>query len=52
VSLAVPFDVLPLTLANWKDHHPILLAPSKWSQERESQHGKIELVTSYKNEYK
>jgi hypothetical protein len=52
VSLAIPVDVLPLTLANWTDHGPVLPAPSRWSQERASQPRKIELVTSYKNEYK
>jgi hypothetical protein len=34
------------------DHHPVLLAPSRWSQERASQPGKNKLVTSYKNESK
>jgi hypothetical protein len=52
VSLTLLVDVLPLTLTNWTDHRPVLLAPSRWSQERASQPGKIELVTSYKNEYK
>jgi hypothetical protein len=52
VSLAITVDILPLTLANWMDHHPVLLASSKWSQERASQPRKIELITSYKNEYK
>jgi hypothetical protein len=52
VSLIVPVDVLPLTLTNWTDHHPVLRAPSRWNQERASQPEKIELVTSYKNEYK
>jgi hypothetical protein len=33
-------------------NHPVLPAPSRWSQERELQPKKIELVTSYKNEYK
>jgi hypothetical protein len=46
VSLVVPVDVLPLALANWTDHFLVLLAPSRWSQERASQPGKIELVTS------
>jgi hypothetical protein len=46
VSLVVPIDVLPLTLVNWMDHHLILPALSRWSQERASQPGKIELVTS------
>jgi hypothetical protein len=49
VSLAIPVDVLPLTLTNWMDHRPILPTLSRWSQERASQPGKIELVTSYKN---
>jgi hypothetical protein len=52
VSLAIPVDVLPLPLANWMDRHPILPAPNRWSMERASQPAKIELVTSYKNEYK
>jgi hypothetical protein len=52
VSLIVPVDVLPLTLTNWMDHHPVLPAQNRWSQERASQPKKIELVTSYKNEYK
>jgi hypothetical protein len=52
VSLTVPIDILPLMLTNWTDHHPVLPALSRWSQERASQPGKIELVTSYKNEYK
>jgi hypothetical protein len=52
VSLTAPVDILPLTLINWMDHRPILPAPSRWSQERVSQPRKIELVTSYKNEYK
>jgi hypothetical protein len=52
VSLVVPADVLPLTLTNWMDHHPVLPALSRWSQERASQPRKIELVTSYKNENK
>jgi hypothetical protein len=45
VSLAVPVDVLQLPLTNWMDHRPILLALSRWSQERASQPAKIELVT-------
>jgi hypothetical protein len=52
VPLVVPVDILPLTLANWMNHHPILPALSRWSQERASQPRKIELVTSYKKEYK
>jgi hypothetical protein len=52
VSLAVLVDVLPLILTNWMDHRPVLLALSRWSQERASQPRKIELVTLYKNEYK
>jgi hypothetical protein len=52
VFLTAPVDVLPLTLTNWMDHHHILPAPGRWSQERASQLGQIELVTSYKNEYK
>jgi hypothetical protein len=52
VSLVVPIDVLPLMLTNWMNHRPVLPALSRWSQERESQPEKIELVTSYKNEYK
>jgi hypothetical protein len=52
MSLAIPVDVLSLMLTNWMDHHPVLPALSRWSQERASQPGKIELVTSYKNEYK
>jgi hypothetical protein len=52
VSLAVPVNVLPLTLTNWMDHCPVLLSLSRWGQERASQPKKIELVTLYKNEYK
>jgi hypothetical protein len=52
VVLAVPVNIIPLTLANWIDQHPVLPAPSRWSQERASQPEKIESVTSYKNEYK
>jgi hypothetical protein len=52
VSLAIPIDVLPLTLANWMDHHLVLPALSRCSQEKASQPAKIELVTSYKNESK
>jgi hypothetical protein len=52
VSLAILVDVLPLMLANWMDHRLVLSALSRWSQERASQPGKIELVTSYKNKYK
>jgi hypothetical protein len=37
VSLAIPVDILPLMLTNWMDHHPILPALSRWSQERASQ---------------
>ena len=48
VSLTVLVNVLSLTLTNWTDHCPVLLASSRWSQERASQRGKIELVTSYK----
>jgi hypothetical protein len=35
-SLTIPVDILPLTLTNWMDHHPLLLALSRWSQERAS----------------
>jgi hypothetical protein len=52
VSLTAPVDVLPLMLTNWMDHCPILPSPNRWSQQRASQPGQIELVTSYKNEYK
>jgi hypothetical protein len=52
VSLTAPVDVLPLTLTNWMNHHPILPALSRWSQETALQPEQIELVTSYKNEYK
>jgi hypothetical protein len=52
VSLTVLVDILLLTLIDWTSHRPVLPAPSRWSQERASQPGKIELVTSYKNEYK
>jgi hypothetical protein len=31
VSLAVPVEVLPLMLANWMDHHPVLPTLSRWS---------------------
>jgi hypothetical protein len=37
VSLAIPVDILPLLLTNKMDHHPVLPAPSRWSQERASQ---------------
>jgi hypothetical protein len=52
VSLAGPVNVVPLMLTNWMNHHPILPAPSRWSQERASQPRKFEFDTSYKNEYK
>jgi hypothetical protein len=52
MSLIVSVDIIPLMLTNWMDHCPVLTAPSRWSQERLSQPEKIELVTSYKNEYK
>jgi hypothetical protein len=52
VSLAIPVDVLPLPLANWMDHYPVLSVLRRWSQERVLQPAKIELVTSYKNESK
>jgi hypothetical protein len=42
VFLTVPVDVLPLTLANWMEQRPVILALSKWSQERVSQPEKIE----------
>jgi hypothetical protein len=37
VSLTILVDILPLMLTNWMDHHPILPALSRWSQERVSQ---------------
>jgi hypothetical protein len=52
VSLAIPVDVLPLSITKWTNHHPVLLALSRWSLERVSQPTKIELVTSFKNESK
>jgi hypothetical protein len=52
VSLAIPVYVLPLPLANWMDHCPVLQGPSIWSQERASQSAKNKFVTAYKNESK
>jgi hypothetical protein len=51
VPFTIPIDGFPLTLTNWMDHHSILPAPSRWSQERASQPRKTKLVTSYKNEF-